>query len=514
MKTKRRSLTHPIILCILDGWGHNSGATDNAITEASTPIYDRLLATSPNSLLHASEDHVGLPSGQMGNSEVGHQSIGAGRVILQDLPRINQLVSNSGLSHNATLRNTIKQLRSTRGNCHIMGLMSPGGVHSHQSHIIALAAAVAANGVPVFIHGFLDGRDSPPRQGISYLRDFLNKIHDNPGVTLATLCGRFFAMDRDNRWDRTKIAYDMLVQGIGDRTKHPLSCLKDYYANNMTDEFVSPTILGNYSGMQDTDGFIMANFRADRVRQILSALVDPDFSSFDRKHKVSFAATAGMTHYSDKLDEFIPSISPPIKIINTLGQIVANAGLKQLRIAETEKYAHVTFFLNGGDENSFPGEARIMIPSPKVTRYDMVPEMSARRLTDTLIKEIESNAHDLIVVNYANADMVGHTGNMKAAILAVSCLDECLGRLEAAVRRASGIMIITADHGNIEKMGDSINGEAHTAHTTNDVPFIVINSPMPITVSNGNLADIAPTILKLMQLHKPNEMTGRSLIEP
>jgi 2,3-bisphosphoglycerate-independent phosphoglycerate mutase len=508
-----RTPPRPVVLCILDGWGHRIGGDDNAIAQAETPNYDRLLAQSPHALIRTSATDVGLPAGQMGNSEVGHQNIGAGRVVLQDLPRIDEAVANGSFADNAILSGFIDTLRASGGTCHLMGLMSPGGVHSHQAHMAALARAVAAAGVPVRVHAFMDGRDTPPRAGAGYLRDFIADIDGGGDIAVATVCGRYYAMDRDKRWERVSRAYDLLVDARGEEFANALAAVDAGYAAGKGDEFLEPAAIGGYAGMADGDGLLMANFRADRAREILTALVDPAFDGFGRARTVNFAATIGMVSYSDALDPFLPALFPALSLSDTLGEVVSKAGLKQLRIAETEKYAHVTFFLNGGEEKVFDGEERILVPSPKVATYDLQPEMSAAEVTDRLVDAIDSGAFDLIVVNYANPDMVGHTGIMPAAVKAVATIDACLGRLDTAVRAAGGIMLVTADHGNIETMRDAQSGEAHTAHTTNLVPFIVVNPPCPMQVTDGRLADIAPTILHLMQLPQPAVMTGTPLVE-
>ncbi|HZD24695.1 MAG TPA: 2,3-bisphosphoglycerate-independent phosphoglycerate mutase [Alphaproteobacteria bacterium] len=504
----------PVVLCILDGWGHRTETEDNAIAQAATPNWDRLLAASPHALLNTSAGDVGLPEGQMGNSEVGHQNIGAGRVVLQDLPRIDRAVEDGSLAEKPALKKLIARLRESGGACHLMGLLSPGGVHAHQDHILALARSIAAAGVPVRIHAFLDGRDTPPRSAGDFMQRFLDGLDGTPDATVATVSGRYFAMDRDKRWDRVARAYAALVDAGGRRFDAPVAAIEAAYAEDVTDEFVVPCVIGDYAGMRDGDGLLMANFRADRAREILTALLDPAFDGFDLPRRVDFAAALGMVSYSEALDPFLEALFPPESIRNTLGEVVAGAGLKQLRIAETEKYAHVTFFLNGGEEKVFAGEDRILVPSPRVATYDLQPEMSAGEVTDRLVEAIRTGGHDLIVVNYANPDMVGHTGKFAAALKAVETIDRCLGRLDEALRETGGAMLVTADHGNIELMRDPDSGEEHTAHTLNVVPVLLVNPPRPLTLKDGRLADIAPTLLELMQLPKPAEMTGSSLIRP
>lgn len=507
------SRPRPVVLCILDGWGESAREENNAIHLANTPVWDRLVKEWPVGRLDASALEVGLPQGQMGNSEVGHMNLGAGRVVMQELPRIDKALADGALDSNPELAAFIEALKKSGGACHLMGLLSPGGVHSHQDHIAALARIVSQAGVPVRIHAFLDGRDTPPKAAKSSMRHFLEAVDGLDDVAVATVSGRYFAMDRDKRWDRVEKAYDMLVDAAGERADDPVRYVEDAYADGETDEFVTPAAIGDYQGMQDGDGVLMANFRADRARQILTALADPAFDGFQRKRVVDFAARLGMVEYSGDLARFFPAMFPPQSLDNIFGQVVSEAGLKQLRCAETEKYAHVTFFLNGGREDVFEGEERILVPSPKVATYDLQPEMSAFEVTDKLVAAIESGTFDLVVVNYANGDMVGHSGILEAAIKAAETVDQCLGRLEKAVRDAGGVMFITADHGNCEQMVDPETGEPHTAHTLNLVPAILVNAPDGVkTLADGRLADVAPTLLELMGLPKPEEMTGRSLI--
>ena len=511
----------PVVLCILDGWGYREAAEDNAITGALTPVYDRLLANCPWALLEASETHVGLPSGQMGNSEVGHMNIGAGRVVLQDLPRIDDAVNSGSLVENDTLKDFIRALKSSGGTCHLLGLLSPGGVHSHQGHMAALANVVAASGVPVAVHALLDGRDTPPQSAQAYLENFQSSTEQlvairSDAIQIVSVCGRYFAMDRDKRWDRVEIAYNAVANGQGERAPDVPSALESAYAAEETDEFVKPRLIGAYDGMRDGDGILMANFRSDRAREILSALLDPDFTPFGRSNVVRFSATAGMVEYSNELNKFMPALFPSVRLRDTMGEIVSKAGLKQLRIAETEKYAHVTFFFNGGgEEQSFPGEERILVASPKVATYDLKPEMSAFEVTDKLVEAIESGEFDFILVNYANGDMVGHTGNFAAAVKAVEAVDICLGKLEGIVKSVGGTMLITADHGNAERMADGKTGQPHTAHTMDQVPVILVNAPPHVGgLRGGRLADIAPTLLNIMSLAKPDDVSGASLLIP
>jgi 2,3-bisphosphoglycerate-independent phosphoglycerate mutase len=503
----------PALLCILDGWGCRPGnSSDNAIAMAKTPNYDRLLADCPHALLATSGSAVGLPKGQMGNSEVGHMNIGSGRVVAQDLPRIDVAIEDGSLARRPALLELVAKACEAKGAVHVMGLLSPGGVHAHQDHITALVKILAAAGVPVFVHAFLDGRDTPPKSARGYVEKFLADIDGLAGVRLATLAGRYYAMDRDKRWDRVEKAWAAIVEASGPRYDDALAAIDTSYAENVTDEFMVPCALGDYMGVQDGDALLFANFRADRAREISTALLDPGFKDFSRSRLVRFSAACGLTEYSDALKPLMAAIFPPEDVRETLGEVVAEHHLKQLRIAETEKYAHVTFFLNGGREAQFEGEDRILVPSPKVATYDQKPEMSAYPVTDKLEAAILSGNYDLIVCNYANADMVGHTGVMDAAVKAVEAIDKCLGRVMAALEKAGGAMLLTADHGNIEMMQDPRTHQPHTAHTILDVPVILFGGPKGATLTDGRLADVAPTMLELMGLEKPKLMTGHSLI--
>jgi 2,3-bisphosphoglycerate-independent phosphoglycerate mutase len=508
-----RSRPRPVVLCILDGWGERAPADDNAIETARTPHWRRLLAHWPHANLQASEHYVGLPNGQMGNSEVGHTNMGAGRIVFQDLPRIDAAIAAGRLAAMAPLRDFTAKLKQGRGTAHLMGLMSPGGVHSHQHHIAALARILAEAGVPVAVHAFLDGRDTPPKAAASYLRHFLEAVGGLPRLQVATVCGRYYAMDRDKRWDRVANAYRTIVSGGGRSAEDPLQAVAAAYGRGETDEFVAPTAMAGYTGMRDGDGLLIANFRADRVREIAAALLDPEFAGFARDKRIGFAAALGLVEYSAELNRFLGTLFPPDDLKDTLGEVISQAGLTQLRIAETEKYAHVTFFFNGGRETVFPGEERILVPSPKVATYDEQPAMSAPEVTDRVVEAIRSGGFDMIVLNYANTDMVGHTGRLDAAVKAVETVDTCLGRLSAAVEEAGGTLVITADHGNAEMMRDPQTGEPHTAHTLNPVPFVVVNPPAAIPhLPDGRLSDVAPTLLDILGVPKPAAMTGHSLI--
>ncbi len=499
----------PVMLIVLDGWGWREDSADNAVRLAHTPTFDDLWANSPHALLDTSGKAVGLPAGQMGNSEVGHLNIGAGRVVMQDLPRISDAIEAGRLGDIAELNGFVDKLRASGAAAHLFGLISPGGVHSHQDHAAALANFVAAAGVQTWVHALTDGRDTPPRSGADDLRRFQAALSAN--VRIASVCGRYWAMDRDNRWERVSRAYEMMVDADAPRADDPLAVLTASYAHDTTDEFVEPAVIGDYPGMRDGDGVLCFNFRADRVREILAAMLDPDFSGFARHRVVRFAVAAGLTQYSTHLDGFMTTLFQPQSLENVLGQVVADAGRTQLRMAETEKYPHVTYFLNGGEETPYKGEDRILVPSPKVATYDLQPEMSARELTDKAVAAIGLGKYDLIVLNFANPDMVGHTGSLPAAIKAVETVDACLGRIVAALKAAGGVLLVTADHGNSEMMRDPETGGPHTAHTTLPVPVILWNSGAN-AIHKGCLADLAPTLLALMQLPRPKEMTGEPLL--
>ncbi|MDE2580951.1 MAG: 2,3-bisphosphoglycerate-independent phosphoglycerate mutase [Rhodospirillales bacterium] len=502
------------MLTILDGFGWREETADNAVRQARTPTFTRLWTTCPHAFLRTSGADVGLPAGQMGNSEVGHLNIGAGRVVMQDLPRIGAAVADGSIARAPALVALIDRLKASGGTCHLLGLVSPGGVHSHQDHAAALAAILQQAGVPTVVHAFTDGRDTPPQSGAEDLARLAAALPD--AVRIATVCGRYFAMDRDKRWDRVEQAYRALAEAEGARFPDPAAAMQAAYAPGKFDEFVPPAVIGGYAGMQDGDGILCFNFRADRVRELLGALLDPDFDGFARPRRIGFAAAAGMTQYSTELDRFLTTLFPPEQLHHLLGEEAANAGRTQLRAAETEKYPHVTYFLNGGRETRFPGEDRIMVPSPKVATYDLQPEMSAPELTEKVVAAIDSGKYDLIVLNFANPDMVGHTGSLEAAIRAVETVDTGLGRIAAAVRAQGGALLVTADHGNCETMRDPETGGPHTSHTTNKVPVVLMGgggaAAAGTRLADGRLADIAPTLLALMGLPQPAEMTGRSLI--
>jgi 2,3-bisphosphoglycerate-independent phosphoglycerate mutase len=500
----------PVMLVILDGWGWRDEAADNAVRQAKTPTFDRLWETGPHGFLRTSGKDVGLPDGQMGNSEVGHLNIGAGRVVMQDLPRIDHAIANGEIKRAPALVELIKKLKDSGGTCHLLGLVSPGGVHSHQDQAAALAKILADAGVPTRLHAFTDGRDTPPQSAGDDLKRLIAALPKS--VSVATVSGRYYAMDRDKRWDRVEKAYRVIVEADGPRFADAPAVVADAYANKKFDEFVVPAVVGDYRGMKDGDGVLCFNFRADRVREILGAMLDPNFSGFARPRVVHFAAAVGMTQYSAELDKLMQTIFPPQSLEHILGEVVADAGRKQLRMAETEKYAHVTYFLNGGREEPYAGEDRIMVPSPKVATYDLQPEMSAPELTDEAVGAINSGKYDLIMLNYANPDMVGHTGSLPAAIKAVETVDAGLGRIADAIQKSGGALLVTADHGNCEMMRDPQTGGPHTAHTTNPVPVMLLGARNRALVAEGRLADIAPTLLELMELPKPKEMNGTSLL--
>ena len=499
----------PVMLVVLDGWGWREAREDNAVRLARTPNFDRLWADGPHAFLRTSGADVGLPDGQMGNSEVGHLNLGAGRVVVQELPRIDAAIKDGSLAASPVLAQAIAALKASGGACHLLGLLSPGGVHSHQAHALALARLLTAAGIRVHLHAFMDGRDTPPRSGAAELREVLAALP--AGATLASVCGRYFAMDRDKRWDRVERAWKALALAEAPRETDAVAAIAAAYARDITDEFLPPAVVGDYAGMADGDAVLCFNFRADRVRELLAALLDPAFDGFARPRTPRFAAAVGMTRYSDALAPLMTALFAPLPMDHLLGQEVAAAGRRQLRIAETEKYAHVTYFFNGGEETPNPGEDRILVPSPKVATYDLQPEMSAHEVTERAVAAIESGTYDLIVLNFANPDMVGHTGSLPAAIRAVETVDAGLGRIVEAIARAGGALLVTADHGNCELMRDPETGGPHTAHTTNPVPVLLAGVP-GARLHDGRLADVAPTLLGLMGLPVPAAMTGRSLI--
>lgn len=505
----------PVLLLILDGFGYSELTESNAILAADTPNWDTFWQKYPHTLINASEQHVGLPNAQMGNSEVGHLNIGSGRVIYQELSRVDMAVQDGTLGDNPAIKTAIDQAIANDSTLHIMGLLSPGGVHSHESHIFAMFEAAANAGVKkIQVHAFLDGRDTPPKSAAASLEK-LQQLCDRLGVgRIATLCGRYYAMDRDNRWERVKPAYDAVSHASAEhRAESAIAALEQAYNRGETDEFVQPTIIGSTeesTGMQDNDTAVFMNFRADRARELTRALTEQSFNEFERDHFPRLAHYVTLSNYGDDFAH-LPCAFAPEKIENCLGEYLSSLGLHQLRIAETEKYAHVTYFLNGGREQPFDGEERILVPSPKVATYDLQPEMSAFEVTDKLEDAIKSKKFDTIICNYANGDMVGHSGNMDAAIKAVETLDQCIGRVVKAMQAIGGEVIITADHGNAEQMADPKTGQAHTSHTLNLVPFLYIGRAATLA-DQGALSDIAPSILNIMGLEQPSEMTGNNLI--
>ena len=520
----------PHVLMILDGFGHREDDKDNAIAAANMPNLDKIYQKYPHGLISASGEDVGLPDGQFGNSEVGHMNLGAGRVLYQDSTRISSELANRDFYKNEALVNAVKAANELGGNVHIMGLLSDGGVHSHQDHIEAMCHSALVHGAKnVFVHCFLDGRDTPPKSADKYVDrlrthiDKLNAHYESGRVQIASIIGRYYAMDRDNRWDRVQKAYELLTEGKADRlATRADGAVQAAYKARETDEFISPTtVIGRdevpYT-VDDNDALIFMNFRADRARELAQAFVLPDheFSGFARRKQPKLAAFVMLTRYSDVLaDNDKTSIAYyPTSLTNTMGEYLQDQGKTQLRIAETEKYAHVTFFFSGGREAEYEGETRILVPSPDVATYDLQPEMSAPEVTDKLVAAIESGKYDVLVVNYANGDMVGHTGVFEAAVQAVEALDVCVGRVEAAVRAAGGDMLITTDHGNCEQMQDYESGQVHTQHTTEHVPLIYVGEQKLQVRSGGKLSDVSPTILALMSVDKPVEMTGESLLLP
>ena len=499
----------PVMLVVLDGWGWREDIADNAVRQARTPAFDRLWASSPRAFLRTCGLDVGLPAGQMGNSEVGHLNIGAGRVAMQDLPRINTAVASGEIARQPAVVDLIAKLKQSGGTCHLLGLVSQGGVHSHEDHCIALARILTEAGVPAVVHAITDGRDTAPQVAAEDLKHFAAALP--PSVPIATVVGRYYAMDRDKRWERVVQAYNAIVEAEGPHFADPQAAIADAYAHNIHDEFIVPAVIEGYRGIKDGDAVLCFNFRADRVREILGAMLDPAFTGFARKRAVHYAAAVCMTQYSEDLDKLMQTIFLPETFANILGEVVSRAGRTQLRMAETEKYPHVTYFLNGGREEPYPGEDRIMVQSPKVATYDLQPEMSAPELTAKAVEAIDSGKYDLIVLNFANPDMVGHTGVLSAAVKAVETVDTGLGQIADAIARAGGALLVTADHGNCEMLRDPVTGGPHTSHTINPVPVMVMGGGN-VKLADGRLADVAPTLLDLMELPQPAEMTGKSLL--
>ena len=500
------------LLCILDGWGIERGDDFDAISKANTPVFDELLRTCPNSTIKTYGEAVGLPAGQMGNSEVGHMNIGGGRLVLQSLPKIDNSFNNGEFKGKVEVQEQIKSLKAVNGSIHVMGLLSDGGVHAHIDHIIKAAKNYANEGINVKIHAFTDGRDTSPSSATKFVEELLNEIESEENISLSTISGRYYAMDRDQRWERVEKAYNAIAHAKSIKFSDPIKLLENSYNDKITDEFIIPASNDSYEGIKDGDGVLMVNFRADRAREILETILYKNFDHFDRGNVKNISSALGMVEYSEDLNEYLKTIFPAEKLSNTLGEVLSNHGMTQLRIAETEKYAHITFFFNGGAEDVYEGEDRILVPSPDVATYDLKPEMSAPEVTEKLIQAIESGKYDLIVCNYANPDMVGHTGVMNAAVKAVETIDKCLEKLTNAIKENNGTMLITADHGNIEQMVDE-KGRPHTQHTVGCVPLILYGNSSIKELSDGRLCDLAPTILELKNIDKPLEMNGLSLIK-
>ncbi|KFZ37539.1 phosphoglyceromutase [Shewanella mangrovi] len=505
-----KAIKGPLALLILDGWGSRSDTSNNAVFHAKTPVLDGLTEKYAHSLISGSGLDVGLPDGQMGNSEVGHINIGSGRIVYQELTRIGKAIDDGEFFDNPALAKAVDAAAAADGAVHIMGLLSAGGVHSHEDHIAAMCQMAAKRGAKaIYLHAFLDGRDTPPRSAKSSLEMF-DKLFADLGVgKIASVVGRYYAMDRDNRWDRVSQAYELITEGKGKyNTASAVEALENAYARDENDEFVAATTIGDAVEVNDGDALIFMNFRADRARQITRAFVNPDFDGFVRNKtpKVNFVM---LTEYAADIDAAVAF--PKEELVNTFGETLQQQGMRQLRISETEKYAHVTFFFNGGIETPFEGEDRILINSPKVATYDLQPEMSSAELTDKLVEAIESSQYDVIICNYPNGDMVGHTGSFDAAVKACEAVDSCLGRVVAALEKVGGECIITADHGNAEKMVDETTGQPHTAHTSELVPFIYVGREAEID-NGGRLSDIAPSMLTLLGKDVPAEMTGKAII--
>jgi len=503
------SSSGPVVLCIMDGWGLREARDGNAVALADTPVFDSMLRDWPHARLAASGAEVGLPDGQVGNSEVGHMNIGAGRVVMQDLPRINAAMADGTLAAHPELAALTTRMRDSGGRVHVMGLLSDGGVHSHQDQMLAVIRGLHTGGADIILHAFTDGRDVLPKSAETALPEFIASLPQE--VRFGTLIGRYFAMDRDQRWERTEAAFRAINSASADcHAPDPVAALADAYAAGESDEFIQPRVIAGYDGMRDGDSVVMINFRADRVRQLLACWLTPEAAGCGGA-PVGLAAAVGMTSYSTQLDSHMVTLFGPQRIEDTLGAAVAAAGRRQLRLAETEKYPHVTFFLNGGDEAVTTGEERVLVPSPKVATYDLQPEMSAAGVLAAARESLASGAHDLLVINFANPDMVGHTGDLQAAIRAVETVDSCVGEIAGLVLAAGGQMIVTADHGNCELMWDDAAQSPHTAHTTNPVPVILVGAPPGTRLADGRLADLAPSLLALLGIAQPAAMSGRVL---
>jgi len=505
----------PVILIVLDGWGYSEEYEFNAIAKADKPVWERLWREYPHCFLRTSGSAVGLPGKQMGNSEVGHLNLGAGRVVYQEFTRINRSIKTGSFFTNATLTDAVDLAIETDKAVHIIGLLSPGGVHSHQDHIYAMAKLAIERGAKaVYLHAFLDGRDTPPRSAVPSVQAMENRFREFGGGRFASIIGRYYAMDRDHRWPRIQAAYDLITQAKAEfEAEDAITGLEMAYARDEGDEFVKPTRIVPEGGqpvrVEDGDVVVFMNFRSDRARQITRPFIEDDFAGFRRDVMPRLGRFVSLTEYNSEFDALVAF--PPDRLKNVFGEFAAKHGLRQLRLAETEKYAHVTFFFNGGVEEPFDGEDRILVPSPLVATYDLQPEMSAAKVTDHLVGAIESGIYEVIVCNYANPDMVGHTGNFQAAVKAIEVIDQCLGRVFDALQASGGEALITADHGNAEQMRGKETGQAHTAHTSNVVPLLYIGRPAHMV--DGSLSDVVPSMINLLGLEPPSQMTGRSLIE-
>jgi 2,3-bisphosphoglycerate-independent phosphoglycerate mutase len=504
----------PLVFLILDGFGYSDHTSHNAIAKANTPQWDTWWENKPHVLLEASGEPVGLPTQQMGNSEVGHMHIGAGRMISQDFTRINHAITTGKFNTNPLFIKTIKQLKQSKNTLHILGLLSPGGVHSHENHLFAFLKLCKQHHFQnIALHLFLDGRDTPPKSALESIKKLEDTLKDTPNISINSISGRYYALDRDNRWERLKPVCQLLTEG---QSKHHFetaeTAIQSYYQQDVFDEFIPPTQIGVAKPILDNDAIFFFNFRADRARQLTEALISTEFQAFHRKKQPVLTCFMSMTHYAEHLDT--QAVFPSFNLTETLGEVLSNHHVRQLRVAETEKYAHVTFFLNGGIEQAFPGEDRILIPSPKVATYNLKPEMSAPAITEVIIDAIQNKTHDVIICNYANADMVGHTGDFKATCQAITCLDEAMHQIGEALKLVHGQLLITADHGNAESMFDEHTKQPLTAHTTNQVPLLYVGDKhwqfKPNT--KGSLIDIAPTILSLLNIQPPDVMSGHSLL--
>ncbi len=507
----------PHLLLILDGWGYRQETNDNAISMANTPVWDKLLANNPHTLIHTSGLKVGLPEGQMGNSEVGHMNLGAGRIVYQSLTRINKAIADGDFYDNAALVGACEKAKSAGGALHLIGLLSPGGIHSHEDQIEAMIKLAIKKGCDkVYLHALLDGRDTAPRSAEASLAKFSALLQESGKGQIASIVGRFYAMDRDNRWDRVEQAYKAIVLGEADyHSNDAAAALNQAYARDEDDEFVLPAVIHEKNdaaiSIEDGDALIFMNFRADRARELSRALTDADFTGFDRPKQINFSSVVSLTQYAEDIKAEVAY--PPMELKNSLGEYLASLEQSQLRIAETEKYAHVTFFFSGGREEEFSGETRILVPSPQVATYDLQPEMSAYEVCEKLVNAIKNKEYAAIVCNFANGDMVGHTGDLNAAIKAVEVLDDCLGMITEAILEVDGDCLITADHGNVEKMRDETTGQSLTSHTDGPVPLVYVGKQDLKLKADGALSDIAPSLLSLMHLEIPDEMSGHSLID-